>query len=224
MAKLVISTKRNLIDQANTRVVIVTSIAAFVFIFCAVATKTLVSQASYQNRVISAKKTAVKQLKADIEAVGDLKKSYNAFTSTSTNVLGGSSVGTGPQDGNNAKIVLDALPSAYDFPALATSLEKLTVSQNLKINNISGTDDQVAQAENQTSSSPKPVEMPFQVSVAGPYANIQGLVTVFGQSIRPMKIQTIDISGNQENLTLSVNALTYYQPGKSLNINTKVVK
>src|SRR5579875_2370206 len=118
------SQKRVLIDKANSRVVVVTSAAAFIVVFCLVAAHTLFSQLLYQNRIISAKKQALSQLRTDTTAVSQLDNSYVAFVSTPQNVLGGSSSGTGSQDGNNAQIVLDALPSKYDFPALATSLEK----------------------------------------------------------------------------------------------------
>jgi hypothetical protein len=224
MAKNIALTKRALIDKANSTVVAVVGVAAFVLIFSLVATKTLASQAAYQNRIISAKRTAVKQLKSDIAATSQLKTSYGAFTSTTQNALGGNPSGTGAQDGNNAKVVLDALPSSYDFPALTTSLESLLGSQGVKIGSISGTDDEVAQSSNQTSVSPQPVPIPFQVSVSGNYGNIQNVVSAFDRSIRPMQLQTIDISGGQEALNLTVTAQTYYQPAKSLNINKKVVK
>lgn len=219
-----LSAKRAQIDQANTRVVVVTSIAVFVLIFCAVAVKALMSQAAYQNRVISAKRVAVDQLKSDIAAVDDLKVSYKAFTGTTQNILGGNPDGSGPQDGDNAKIVLDALPSSYDFPALATSLEKLLTSQNVQITSISGTDDEVNQNANTSSATPQPVPMPFDISVSGSYDGIQGVVNTFEHSIRPFQIQTMDISGDQSSLTLDLTAQTFYQPAKTLNITTKVVK
>lgn len=217
-------TKRILIDKANTTIVIVVSVAAFLVVFSLVATKTLVSQAAYQNRVISGKRDAVNQLKDDLGAIKSLKSSYQAFISTTQNAIGGNPDGTGQQDGNNAKIILDALPSSYDFPALTTSLDNLLATQNVKINSIAGTDDEVAQASNQSSSDPQPVPIPFQLSVSGNYDSIKGVIDVLERSIRPIKINTLDLSGDQNNLTLSVEAETYYQPAKSLNINTKVVQ
>ncbi len=224
MAKQV-SSKRALIDQANTTMVILTSVAAFIFVFCAIATKTLAGQAAYQNRVISGKKTAVAQLKTDISAVDSLKNSYAAFTGTTQNVLGGNTTGTGPQDGNNAKIVLDALPSSYDFPALTTSLEKLMLTQNVQIQSITGTDDEVAQSSNTSSATPTAVPIPFSFGVQGDYPSVQGLIGTFEKSIRPIQVQAIDLTaGNNGVLTLSVTAQTYYQPAKSLNISKTVVK
>jgi hypothetical protein len=91
------TTKRMQINQANTRIVAYVSVAAFILVFSLVATKTLVSQAAYQNRVIGAKRTAVNQLKKDIDATNDLKTSYEAFTTTAQNAIGGNSSGAGPQ-------------------------------------------------------------------------------------------------------------------------------
>jgi len=219
-----LSTKRALIDKANSRVVIVTSVAAFIFVFSLVAVKALISQANYQNHVINAKRTAVTQLKADISATNQLKTSYNAFIGTTQNVLSGDPSGSGAQDGNNAQIVLDALPSSYDFPALSASLEKILGGQNLTINGITGTDDEVAQSTNKSSGTPKPIPMPFQVSVSGDYQSIQNLIGQFEHSIRPFQIQTLSVAGDQSKLTVNISAQTFYQPAKTLTIGKKVVK
>lgn len=218
------STKRALIDKANSTVVIVVGIAAFVFVFSLVATKTMLGQAAYQNRIISAKRVAVNQLKTDIASTDQLKASYDAFVGTTQNALGGNPGGSGPQDGDNAKIVLDALPSSYDFPALTTSLESLLANQGVTITTISGTDDEVAQSTNQSSSNPQSVPIPFQIAVTGDYTGVQNVIGAFERSIRPIQVQTLDLSGNAGNLTLSVTAQTFYQPAKSLNINKTVVK
>lgn len=220
-----IVSKRSLIDKSNQSLVIITGIAAFLTVFSLVASKTLFSQAAYQNRVISEKNKAVAQLRSDITAGKQLQSSYKDFEEKSPNAIGGNASGNGPKDGSNPKIILDALPSTYDFPALATSLEKLITDVNgLKITSISGTDDQVTQGANLSSTTPQPVPMPFQVVVTGDYQAIKGLVGKFEHSIRPFQIQTISLSGDQANLTLTISAQTYYQPAKSLNITTKVVK
>lgn len=218
------SAKRMLIDKTNTKIVVAVGIAAFLVAFSLVATKTLISQAAYQNRVISAKRDALDQLKKDLSAVTTLKESYTTFNTTTHNAIGGSLTGTGQKDGTNSKIVLDALPSSYDFPTLTTSLDVLLAGRNVKINTISGRDDEIAQSTNQSSSSPKPIAIPFQVSISGNYDSIKGVVAAFEHSIRPIQITAFDMSGDQNNLTLAIDAQTYYQPAKSLTIQTKVVK
>lgn len=224
MARTASSTKRSLISKANSTIVIATATAAFVLVFALVSGKALLSQATYQNRIITEKKKALTQLKSNQNARDSLVASYGAFVDTPENVLGGNPTGTGDQDGDNAKIVLDALPSKYDFPALATSIEKLVNSQSLQILGITGIDEEVAQKDKQTSATPAPISMPFQMQVTGSYGSIQSLVGVFERSIRPFQMQTIELSGDEGNMVLSVTSQTFYQPEKSLNITTKVVK
>ncbi|HUB93119.1 MAG TPA: type 4a pilus biogenesis protein PilO [Verrucomicrobiae bacterium] len=219
------STKRLLIDKANTRIVLYVSIAAFVVVFSLVATKTLISQAAYQNRVISAKRKTVNQLKVDIAATSQLKASYNAFISTPQNVIGGNPNGTGSQDGNNAKIVLDALPSTYDFPGLMSSMQSLLTSQNgVQVDSLGGTDAEATEGNNQSSSVPQPVAMPFTASVSGSYSALQGVVSALGHSIRPIQIQTLNLNGTDSNMTMTITAQTFYQPAKSLNFSQESVK
>jgi hypothetical protein len=225
MAKTASFTKRTLITKANSTMVIATGIAAFVLVFSAIASKTLISQASYQNRVISVKKKALATLESDLAARDSLVASYRSFVNTPQNVLGGNPDGTGDQDGDNAKVILDALPSRYDFPALATSLEKLISSQGLIILGISGTDEEITQSVAQTEGSePQPIAMPFQLQVGGSYEGIQNLVDVFRRSIRPFQVQKVEISGDEGSMTATIDAQTFYQPEKSLNIKTEVVR
>jgi hypothetical protein len=217
-------TKRVLVDKANTVIVTVTAVAAFVIIFSLVASKTLLSQAMYQNRVAGAKKDTLALLKKDITASNDLVASYKAFNSADPNIIGGSSTGDGANDGSNARIVLDALPSSYDFPALVTSLEKIITARGLTIQSIQGSDDEVAQQGNQSSATPEPIAMPFQVTITGNYTAMQDLIDDFQNSIRPFQIQTESLSGDENSMTMTLNAQTFYQPEKDLNIGNKVVK
>jgi hypothetical protein len=176
----IIPTKQALIDKSNSNIVAVTAVAAFVIIFCLVASKALISQELYQGRVISKKEVALSQLKSDITSSQSLLSSYQNFAnntehtacnpiSTPTNIICGNPTGSGSQDGDNAKIILDALPSQYDFPALTTSLDNMIATTNLQINNITGTDEEVSQQSVAPSGSPEPVAMPFQIAVEGGY-------------------------------------------------------
>ncbi|HPG37622.1 hypothetical protein KC976_01525 [Candidatus Saccharibacteria bacterium] len=218
------SQKRQLIDKANQRVLVITSLAAFIVIFCLVASKTLFGQLLYQNRIVQAKKTTLSQLKKDFSAAQNLETAYQAYISTPQNVIGGNPSGSGPNDGDNGKIVLDALPGQYDFPALATSLTKLLSGQGVKIQSISGTDDEVAQSEQAQTATPQPVPIPFQVSANGNYQAIVNTAKTFEASIRPIQVQTITLSGDDANLNLTLAAQTYYQPQKTFNLSTKVIK
>lgn len=224
MARTTSFTKRSLINKANSTIVFVTAAAAFVVVFALVAGNSLISQVTYQNRIIDAKKQALKTLKDDLAARDSLVESYKAFVADEVNVLGGLVNGNGDRDGDNAKLVLDALPSKYDFPALATSLEKVVTSQNLGILSISGTDQEIDQADKQRSPNPEPVPMPFQLQVTGSYTSIQSLVDVLFRSIRPFQIGTMELSGDESSMTASISGQTFYQPEKSLEITKEIVR
>lgn len=224
MARTTSFTKRTLISKANSSMVIATSIAAFVLVFGLVAGKSLLSQMSYQNKVISENKAALKQIEADLKAVSSLEDAYVEFATADPNVLGGNPAGTGPQDGDNAKIVLDALPSRYDFPALATSLEALILAQNLQILGISGTDEEVVQQAASAGANPQPVPMPFQLQVSGSYSSTQNLITSFLRSIRPFQIQALELAGDENSMITNITAQTFYQPEKDLTIEEEVVE
>ena len=217
--------KRLAISKANAQIVAVIGIASFVVVFCLVASKALISQNSYQVKVASEKTKANKQLDANLESFNALKTSYAKFNNANPNVINGNTNGTGDNDGSNAKIILDSLPSAYDYPALTSSLEKILNDRGIKINSITGVDDQAAQSgATAAAASPKPVIMPFTFSVNTNYGAAQELLSTLQKSIRPLVIDKISVSGGSSNMQLTVTGHTYFQPTKTLNITKKAVK
>lgn len=218
------SLKRVQITKANTVMVLAIAVAAFVFTFSVIAGKALLNKRAYQAKVISAKEKAVNQLQANIKASNSLAASYKVFVDTPENVIGGNPKGTGDKDGDNAKITLDALPSQYDFPAVASSLEKILTSNNYKVNSISGTDDEVAQQKTEQSNAPQPVVMPFELSVSTDITGAKNLLSLLERSIRPINVQKVSLTGSNAKLEMVVTAQTYYQPGKSVTIETEVIK
>lgn len=217
------STKQLKIDKAMATIVLAVSGAAAISAFSLVAVKNLVSQHSYQSRVISQQTAALKVAKQDVTVAQSLSTSYQAFIGAPFNLIGGAPTGTTAQDGDNAKIVLDALPSKYDFPAVVSSIEKLSKDRGFKIDSLSGTDD-VSLADAAAAATPVAVAMPFQLGVTGSYTSSQDLISVFDRSIRPISITSIQLSGSEANISIVLNAKTYYQPAKKIVVNTKVIK
>lgn len=212
-------TKRKQVDKAQATMLGIVIAASVFTVFCLVASKSLFSQAGYLNRVAGEKQKAVDQLKLNKDAVTKLVASYKNFAIQDPNLIGGVNGGPGDRDGDNGRLVLDALPSKYDFPALATSLEKLLTGYT--INEISGSDDEVSQEQVENA---QLVEMPFTLDVGSDYAGMQALIKTFEKSIRPFQIKTIEISGTNGKLEAVINAKTFYQPEKDLKIDMKVVK
>jgi hypothetical protein len=226
MAKLQLSTKRMQIDKANTSVFIALALAAAILVFSLIASNALYKQSQYQSRVITARKTASKQLKENVTNLSSLEQAYKDFTINGfSNIIGGSATGSGPKDGDNARLILDALPSRYDFPALATSLEKILKQGSYTIDTISGTDDQATQEQQQTSPAPQTIDMPFKIAALSDYAKSRELVRVFETSIRPFSMASLEIAAvDSTKVKTTLEGKTYYQPGKNLQVTTKVIK
>jgi Tfp pilus assembly protein PilO len=224
MRKPNLSTKRLAIDKTNASLLIIVSISVFAIVFSMVASKALYSQMKYQSKVINKKEATLKQVEKNIKEVEKLNTSYQEFASATTNAIGGNPKGNGDRDGENAKIVLDALPSKYDYPALLTSLNKLVQSGGFQPTSITGTDDELNQATNEASSAPQPVEMPFSVEASVAPADGAKFLQLFEKSIRPVKIRKVSIKGKDSSVLVTIEALTYFQPEKKLNIIDEVVK
>jgi hypothetical protein len=216
-----LSGKRLQISKANATMAIIVSGAAFVTIFSLVTCRSLIIQRNYQAKVISEKKKTLAQLKANNKAVEELVTSYKTFVGSSENIIGGNATGTGDRDGDNAKIVLDALPSKYDYPAVVTSLEKILTGY--KINSITGTDDGLSQKD-EGQDSPQVVEMPIEVNFEGSTSSVQDIISTLQRSIRPFRVTSLTLTGKDAKLVADIHVKTYYQPSKAVTITKKEVK
>lgn len=210
-----LSVKRILIDKANSSMTVMVTLAACSLISALVLSFALVKQLSYRTRVVSEKKRAASALKQNSQAVSSLVTSFEAFDSASESLIG--------TKDKNSKIVLDALPSKYDFPALAASLEKILSDGGYSIESLSGIDNESSALQTRETK-PKPVEMAFSLSIKGPYDKVIQVVSDLERSIRPIVIDNLDMSGTSTDTKLSLQARTYYQPGKNLETTTKDIK
>lgn len=211
-----VSKEHGLISKNNTRMFVILAVAAVTLSFALVSSITLVKRMNYQAKVINARTKVQKQLKSNIAAVDSLLEAYKNFDEAAESVIGTAD--------SNSKVVLDALPSKYDFPALATSLEKLLVSGGFSDISISGSDNEATAEQNSTN--PAPIEIPFTIAAKGSYANLQSLINSLRISIRPFKIMRLDItsSSSGDSMSFTISAVTFYQPEKNLEIPLVEVK
>jgi hypothetical protein len=222
MDKFNFSIKHGAINKANAQIVAIVGAASFITIFCLVASKAVLSQYQYQARVIKAVNTANQQIEDNTSAYKSLVYSYVKFDTTKPIVLSNSVAG-GKND--NVQIILDALPGAYDFPGLTSTVESILNEDSIPVAAITGTDQQVAQQADNSSSNPQPVAMPFGFTVQNTsYPSVKQLLQTLQQSIRPMPIDSIDLTAAAGSLTMTVAAHSYYQPSKILSITKETVK
>lgn len=213
------------INKANSTIFAAVAIASVVTVFSLISTKTLLSQAGHHKRVLDAQHKTIQQLESNIKTANSLKTQFEVFNSGAINLIGGTNnnAATGPKDGDNARIVLNALPSQYDFPALLSSVEKIVGGNGLTSRSIGGSDES-ATISSEPSGNPQPVVMSFTVSGANNYAGVQNLIKDFERSIRPFDITKLTLSGPNSNMAISLTINTYFQPAKQLTVSNKEVK
>lgn len=208
-----LSIKHVQIDKAHLQMVVMVSVATVVVVFTLFAGQALLKQISYQNKVLALRSKADKTLQANVKSAQTLQTAYKAFDDSQESVLGNSQ--------KNAKIVLDALPSKYDFPAVVSSISYLANISGVALADVSGTDLELT-AEQQ-SISPKVVDIPFTLTVKGSYASVQNFVTNMQKSIRPFQIIDATFKGSESDMSMTINAKTFYQPEKQLQLKVEVV-
>lgn len=209
------SMKHEQIEKTNTAMFIIIAVAASLISFTIVSSIYLIKRLSYQSRVIDKRSSAEKQLKTNKAELDKLVTAYKSFDASAESVIG--------TNDKNSKIVLDALPSKYDFPALATSIEKLiNLSGGISSRNITGSDLEATAL--QSSVNPEPVEIPLSISGFASYENVQKLITNLQLSIRPLKITKVSLSGEQSNMNFTINLITYYMPAKDFDIQLEEIK
>lgn len=206
------STKQSLVDKDNNFILILLSVTSFIVVFCLIGSNALYKRISYQDKVISARTTADNQLKANISSSNTLQSAYDAFEAQKPVVSGVS---------KNSVMVLDALPSKYDFPALVTSLSKLMAISGLSVQSINGIDAEVTAV--QSSPDPKVIPINFQLTGSGSYGAVSTFISNLEKSIRPITITNIAFTGSDAKLTVTIKATTYYQPEKTFQITQSVV-
>lgn len=217
------SIKHDIISRDSTRIVVAVAITVFLIVFCGFAIKTLFSQSLYHNRVISEKEKTLDRLKQNKDALETLEQSYNAFVSEPENILGGNPNGLGPIDGNNRKIVLDALPGKYDYPALSSSFEKILVEGGYNVGSIGGAEQR--NVEQTATANVTPIEIPYKFTFTSTLEETKTLLRTLESSIRPMHVDRLSVQiGGEGILTTSVTLHTFYTQPKTFELGSKEIE
>jgi Tfp pilus assembly protein PilO len=201
-----IVSRRSLVDKGTKAVFVATIVASVVLSFSIVMFRTFSEQRAYNSKVIAGKEKARDNLLVNEKAA---KKLSLDFIELEKNPLA------------NSKLALNALPTKYDFPAVAASVEKIIIDGGYKLESFRGED---IIENSQDSSSPKPKEIAFQVEISGNYESIKKFTDDMLRSIRPFKITKMEVSGVDNKMTANYKITTYYQNPVVLEFPTKVVK
>jgi hypothetical protein len=199
-------------------------VATFIVFFCIFAVRALLIQSSYNREVIKIKETALRQVNENKKTIVEIETAYRSFKNTPVNLLGGVASGDGAQDGDNAKLILDALPSKYDFPALSSSFEKILTEGGYDVDGLGGSEDSALSSSNEPTGKAEPIAVSYDFSVSADLNGTKRLLQTLERSIRPMHVDNLSIQVGGSILQTKVDLHTYFTQPKTFQLTSKEVK
>lgn len=205
--------KRQAISSANRTMFIWVAVASIAISILLVAAQFLYKQFLYNNNVYSAKAKAASTLAQNQENIVKLKEAFGPLDAgTDKNV--------------SSTKILNALPREKDTSAFGTSIQQVIAPlSGVTLESVS-IDSQGEASEDITSetadSGPQPIEA--SITVSGSYEQILAFVRDLERVIRPITINTMNVTGSDTNTRLAIDITTYYQPSKGVEIKKEVVQ
>lgn len=134
------------------------------------------------------------------------------------------------------QVVIDALPTEDDRTAFSSSLQnKILSNSGVKIEsiNVDSSDTGASTSSSSTSSKstdsassvafPKAQSFQFKMSFTGNFRQIQDTLSDIENTIRPILISKLTVSGSDEKLTATVEGITFYSNAVNFKVGSKKV-
>jgi hypothetical protein len=217
--------KRQQITHANRSMFVWVAGASVIVAFTLVVGQFLFQQMLFNEKVLNEKRTTDHTLDENLKAVDGLKSEVNTLLANA-NLADSRAKSTD----SNLRVVLDALPTTLDGLNLGTSLQTVLLAGTVRsieaLSVDAGSADQeaaVEDASSTTGNSDTPQEITFRFTVGGNFGNIRNALRALDRSIRPIRVVALSIEGSDNNLNATVEAKTYYQPAKTMQLKEKTV-
>jgi hypothetical protein len=198
----------------NSLIATLMTVCMLVVVASFVSSKQLLGDVRFNNRVIKAKDEANKILEANVEALPELETNFRNLE----------------EDGPEPKDVIEALPNDEAYADLSAEFEALGGQSGVQLQSIaldSAVDAAAGVATPPTAPQlgpPLPQEVTFRVSVTGGFANLIQVLRNLEAAKRPMRVVTANLSGNEPQVKLEMQLVTFYQVRTELNDQTKEVR
>lgn len=218
--------KRQQIASSNKTMFMWVAGASVIVAFALVGSIFLVKQIVFTEKILMEKGKTVSNLNENIQAAGELDKAVNNLRANDNLAAARSSASS-----NNLDVVIDAMPYAADPVSLGSSLQTALLTgisiQSLSVDTPSADGSTVGASTNtstlQTVGTAQPITFSFKAT--GSSDQLKDLFDRLDRSIRPIQIMSLQLeSAGQGKLTATVQAATFYQPQKKLELQQKVVK
>ena len=194
------------INLSNNNLIIVALLITLIVIGITILVgKGLVTTIVQDTKLIDKKNTAKVQLDKNLEAAPKLVEAYDQLN-------------------GNKQTIADALPNTSDFPALIAQLENMSAATGVNIKTVSPDRSSGVAVATATGDKPQPQIYKFAVTMSGSYDSLQKMLTAIEHSVRPMKVNNIQIAGTGNTLTFSISLSTYFQSVATIPYKLEVLK
>lgn len=215
--------KRQQIENTNKNIFIWVAVASIIVSFCVIALQFLVKEFMFNQKVINAKSETNQTLVENIAAAKELKTNVDALISNSDlNAVKKSD----KQDAqtSNLNVILDALPVKGDTTSLADSLQTVVLPlSGVTISELSTSVDQGA-VDEIPADGKTPIPLPFSAGVNGNYTDAKEALSDIARVIRPIHPTSLEISASDNTLQMTISGVTYYLPGRTVNVTTETMQ
>ncbi len=219
--------KRSQIAKANRTMFIWIAIASVLVGVGAVAGFSLFQRLTYTEKVLSEKQKTVATLKSNKVAIDSLEDDVRALDANSDLA----SIKANQTD-QAIQVILDALPSNANTPALGASLQTKLLSgagqlDSIQLNPVAGVESLTspdeeatvdASAEGETAN-----EMVFQFKMTGTEADLRKVLENLEKSIRAIVVTSAAMEYSNGVVSMTVEAKVFYTPETTLELKDKVV-
>lgn len=217
--------KRQQIASSNKVMFLWVAGASVLVAFALVVSVFLIKQIVFNEKVLIEKNNTIGVLDDNIEVSADLNKNVNKLRADRNLALVRSSASD-----NNLDVVIDAMPYAADEVALGSSLQNVLLTgasiESIDVQSVDGGSSDSASIDTGNLEQVGDSEyIIFSFKATGSSEQLQDILDRLNKSIRPISVISLQLeSAGANNLTMSVQAATYYQPQKTVELSEKVVK
>lgn len=180
----------------------------------------------YTEKVLSAKQNTVSVLSRNLDVVDGLKDEVQALSANQALL----SIRANETD-STLQVVLDALPSDANSLALGASLQNKLLAgiegsytlESLQVTPVDGVESLSLDTTVDASSSALSNEIGFNFTARGSQAALQQALRNLERSIRTIQVKHISIETRQNELSMSVQGVAYYEPAQTIEFKEKAV-
>lgn len=225
--------KREQIDNIQKQLVMWLALAGSAAVLAIILTMNISQKISYQLKVNSELGKTKETLESNVKAINQIKSSVNALASNDNlnleNIKG--------DDSTALQVVLDALPTENDQESLGSSLQAKVFSRSgAALSKFSFDDSSSASASTTTSTgststatagstlTQQAQPMGFSATINGNTSGITDTLKNLQNSIRTINVNSMQISGSDNNLEAKITANAYYSPKVEYKSGTKTVE